>query len=708
MIGRGRSGTAPRAGIQLALVCATTVALSLVLIAMMIAMGALTGIASRDAARMPVLALDSGEHPIGFALDTYAAPPLNIVLVQPGTSPGKAPPGIREWPRPGTAYVSPFLLHHYPVGATSPWGVVVGPIEPSGLANLNEQFVYANPRNYVIPEDYAVGHWGAPKGFSGDNRSNHPLWQFIAVMTIMLLAPAVYAVRTATGMRSPRLQRALDIFEGLGAPATFRVQVAVASIALPVSIALILCETLVAAMLLNTSDVPLGFAGVIVQHRDVLAVGWWLVAAPVGAAVITFALAIWGIRASKAPQRTPTFVERSDKSRLVLASAAPVAALLLTQVGSVDWFPVEVLAALALLLVAVVLFTTPFFISGLARPVLWLWRHLRRTPTVRVATRCGESSTRTFELIAAGIVVAISMLGVVALYGGYYGQQTIDSLHANDTIGRRILLARAPIDTPWTSSRLAQHLNDPDVMVLPIQDTQTQPSDPPGQALHLTCDQAAALRARACQSTTTQLQELHSPVLDSGAAFLPEQIRIDTAPYDSPESRFVVASRTGAPLDVDALRAAGFADQIRFAQLGDEWAGITGFNQHQMRWLTIFAVPGVVLLMAGLVQSSMVATRRRLDRLAGLRVFDPRRRLVWTAGAACLLLPLLLSVLIGSAAYATLAVVLGQLYEGLRLSVDNAVVLGVTASGAALLFWAVAMWTYLLDTPVRSPTFQDR
>lgn len=111
--------------------------------------------------------------------------------------------------------------------------------------------------------------------------------------------------------------------------------------------------------------------------------------------------------------------------------------------------------------------------------------------------------------------------------------------------------------------------------------------------------------------------------------------------------------------------------------------------------------------MAGLVQAAMVATRRRLDRLAGLRVLDPRSHLVWVTGAACLLLPLLLSVLIGATTYATFAVVLGQMYEGLRLSIDNAVVVGSTAAVAALVFWAAAMSTYLLDTPVHSPTFGD-
>lgn len=289
------------------------------------------------------------------------------------------------------------------------------------------------------------------------------------------------------------------------------------------------------------------------------------------------------MRSARGAQRTPAFVERPSRSRLLVAAAAPVAALVLPRVGSAEWMPIEVSAPLCLLLIAIILFTTPFLISALALPLLWSWRRIRRTPTVRVATRCGQSSTRTFELIAAGIVVAISMIGVTELYGGYYGQQTLDAIHANDTIARRVLVVRAPIDTPWTPSRVGRSLHDPDVLVLPIQDSQVNPTDPPGRALRLTCEQAAALRARACTSTTTQTAQLHSPWLDAAAGFLPEDVLIDTSPHDATTSVFIITSRSGTPLDVDALRDAGFAEQLRIAQLGDEGAGLTGFNQHQMR-----------------------------------------------------------------------------------------------------------------------------
>lgn len=228
LIGRGRGRSAASAWAHAASVCTTTVALGLVLIAMAVAGGVLSGIASRDAARVPVLAMDSGEAPAGFALDTYAMPPLNVVLVQPGATPGPPPLGLPQWPAPGTAYLSAHLAEKHAVGTASPWGLVAGVIGAHGVVNPNEQFVYANPGAYTIPEEYTLGHWGAPTGFSGDNRTNHPLWQFLAVMALMLLAPALYALRTATGARSPRLQRSLDILEGFGATDTFRAQVAVA------------------------------------------------------------------------------------------------------------------------------------------------------------------------------------------------------------------------------------------------------------------------------------------------------------------------------------------------------------------------------------------------------------------------------------------------------------------------------------------------
>ncbi|MFE7503813.1 hypothetical protein [Promicromonospora sp. NPDC057488] len=70
----------------------------------------------------------------------------SVVFLSPGGPDAPLPPGVDEWPRPGTALVSPELLREgAEQGVSERYGDVVGTIGEPGLADASELLVYVRP-----------------------------------------------------------------------------------------------------------------------------------------------------------------------------------------------------------------------------------------------------------------------------------------------------------------------------------------------------------------------------------------------------------------------------------------------------------------------------------------------------------------------------------------------------------------------------------
>ena len=108
---------------------------------------------ARTAALLPILTDEPDET---IALARIFGPIVEdrqfpMVWLQPGPVPGPPPPGLRDWPEPGTAVVSPGLVHagydaqalgFEPSTAGAAGDAVIG---PEGVATLTQWLVYAAP-----------------------------------------------------------------------------------------------------------------------------------------------------------------------------------------------------------------------------------------------------------------------------------------------------------------------------------------------------------------------------------------------------------------------------------------------------------------------------------------------------------------------------------------------------------------------------------
>lgn len=88
-----------------------------------------------------------------------------VAFLSPGGEEAPLPPGIHEWPEPGTAVVSPELLRQGAgQGISSRYGPVTGVIDESGLADTTELLAYVRPVKDLIaaqgPDEAAVSGFG--------------------------------------------------------------------------------------------------------------------------------------------------------------------------------------------------------------------------------------------------------------------------------------------------------------------------------------------------------------------------------------------------------------------------------------------------------------------------------------------------------------------------------------------------------------------
>lgn len=299
------------------------------------------------------------------------------------------------------------------------------------------------------------------------------------------------------------------------------------------------------------------------------------------------------------------------------------------------------------------------------------------------------------------------MFGVVDLYAGFYGAEVRVAVQANQSVERKALIVRTPKQPAWTAEALSNSLRTTGTTFLPIGASTTDTDQSATGVLRGTCAQFQSLGARRCNGAMKHLNELDSTTLDVAAGYLPAAIEVSDTPSNVKATRFLVASTTGAPLNEHQLSASGFPSQVRFQQVGDEWAAAADFNGHQLRWLTLCVVPGTALLMASLLMGAWMGVRQRLASLRPLIVVDPKARLLWAASIGALLIPLLTSVIVGVTSYSILGTVLGTLYDGLHVSTSYVAAITVTGIAATIVIWLALMATIVTPKALLTANFED-
>jgi hypothetical protein len=116
---------------------------------------------------------------------------------------------------------------------------------------------------------------------------------------------------------------------------------------------------------------------------------------------------------------------------------------------------------------------------------------------------------------------------------------------------------------------------------------------------------------------------------------------------------------------------------------------MASFERHQLRWLTAFLWPGMMIFMIGLVLACAESLARRLAALLPLIVMTERGTMRWWASAGALLAPLVAAAVTGPLAYLLLGGALSSLFEGMGLSAAHGLQMGATALVSAVICWWV-------------------
>ncbi|MCI9889023.1 hypothetical protein JT358_11225 [Micrococcales bacterium 31B] len=646
----------------------------------------INNIADRDALRAPNLNQNAGEAAIGYLLDTYSAPPLNVVLAQPAGAPDRMPPpGIPRWPTAGEAFVSTKVAESYPVGSPSPWGQVVGLISSHGLVNLNEQYVYANPAHYEIPRDSAtVYSWGADAGFAGDHRSNSSAASFAYILMLTLVLPTIFLAFIACRTGRSRIGSSIRVIRGFGAGDLECSAISLARIAPEALIATTATWVIVTVAAYKPATwIP--YAGVYLQGADVRDAIPKIAAGTVAGLFVVAAFAILSFRGAQII--SPNFVEgtRYGNRKISIVSIISLAGLIV--IPQLAMFSVEVFGIIVFALMAAFIVTTPFVVSVVMTAVGKALATFSKGATGVITGRLTLACIRISEIVAVGLIISISLSAILQLFAGFYSTMTADALHVNSQVGQRVLVLRTPQSATLDGAQIDHLLNTPNVAWLPVTDGSVDGSlGGPVEAVS-DCTTLRTLGNHSCALGPSGKVPVGNEYLATSLSYLGVDLEERDDAASIAAHRFVAVSTTDQPLDLGALNRAGFSYQLRFAQVADEWTASFAMQDHQLRWLNLFVPIGTVTLLTALTVGVWERITRRIAGLAPIVAFRRGTSLLWGLSVGAVLLPFGVAVTVGAVTYVSLGVALGGMYEGLRIQPS---VMGSTI--ALAVGYSIAVW----------------
>lgn len=292
----------------------------------------------RNAARLPGISSTIAPTDMFFRLggDNWHGRPIALAWVEPTTSTHtpEVPPGMRTFPEPGQAVVSPALAElintHPSLGARYPNHDV---LDDEGVNSGGELLAYVRPsRGRAIGEEDAAVHkvgarWvgSGPvvrvSGFGGASglglADNTPFWAVSQAVTGFLIVPALIVLIVGASAASRLRDHRFQVLRSLGSPASHTRRIATVetlALAVPSFVGVTLAWAVVAP---HVNVVPL------VNYRLVrgdAAIPWWLLltAAVIAMGVcVLVSVALSAVRGSGRASR-PTTTKTTASSWAVL------------------------------------------------------------------------------------------------------------------------------------------------------------------------------------------------------------------------------------------------------------------------------------------------------------------------------------------------------------------------------------------------------
>lgn len=673
-----------------------TLALALAAAAFVTTAATYEGRADRGAAR--AVRTQPGEKDIALYArywDQYRGRQFTVNVVSPLTEDAPLPPGIRQWPAPGTALVSPALAHG---PATEDflhrWGEPAGVIGPEGLASPGERLVWVRPTEEMAKTATLVPitGFGGPSGGGGDLVIVQPSWEMHLLIAVLLAAPALafafVAARTASAARDQRDA----LLRTLGAGPAARLWMDLGSVLTPVASGALLGAAAGATLMIT--DVRLPWIDYVVSAADMRDAAPVLLAATLASAPLMYGIILLQrpLAARRGRSTRPT-AARGGVLRKIAVAAFPLLLLLVFASHSLlgDRRRGTLLYLVAVTAVWIVV------------PSVLGWLFLRLSPgLVRAARKTGDPAPliaiRTLTArpgglirLVASLVIGIGLIGQAQVIGSAMASVSanLDQLDTHD--GQTMAAIQASPRAHLTGGFLS-HLPAGAHAV-----SYGHNSDSSARIIQAPCPDLKAL-GLPCPGPGTTAKVVYGDLDDrfrrlNFQFFGPTPAEVRTGPLaklgPNHSLWLTIFTAPDKPLDIPGVKRAAHRELSTKANVLtlSEATGSSFDLAYQSRWVPFLSVLGSVIIFGSILASSFAEfldVGRALSPLAMLsgddRIF--RRAAGWFLGV-----PLAVAGFIGIGVYVLLALPAVEPAQGITVSGSlMATALGVSAA-TALAAW---------------------
>ncbi|MEV5508537.1 hypothetical protein [Streptomyces orinoci] len=666
------------------------------------------GIEERTAARAVQYAGAPDRKPVAMLLDGFDdvdGLQHSVVYLRPAGPGVPPPPGVRRWPAPGEAVLSPKLAELLEArGAKERFGKVEGKIADSGLASPGEELAYVNPtesqfRNAKFRQVFGFGKPG--QGIFGDPLFIKERSRLLNALYLFLVPAAVLAV-VAARMGSSGRDKRTALVSALGGGWRARLWLNLGESTSPVLLGALMGSLPGIAVAL-TADVRLPWIDYWMSSSDLRHWLWALACA--GGAAVVLLLGLVCVLHRAGSKRAPGSTRLSARRGQALRWAALACPLL---VFATVWGPEQLdpeqygdlRRSLYNAGVAAVLLTLPCAVAVVVMAAGGrLASSARRTGQAGalVAGRDVAKHPGTVARLVAGVGIAMVAVSQVQLTSVQFSASAAAARQTAARIGKSVLVMEL------RPNRVEKTQLDDVLRRLPPE-TQTLaliPAHDPGTGplLRGSCSVLTALRLGCPAERQTFAVPGPNPrvaeaVRWTGPMLHNFEVQQGAPLQDWPKSgvqTLLLASAHGRDLPVDDIKQL-VRDRLPVASgqvdvPGASWLQGANLGAAHGRWVKFLGVPGVFILGLAFVLSSLAEFVRFSAFVAPLSVLTGRRRIFYSTALWSLLAPMLVAIGASFVVSDWLAAPQEDPVKGIQLSTSMLATTAASLASLALLAW---------------------
>ncbi|URM90505.1 hypothetical protein LUW75_11385 [Streptomyces sp. MRC013] len=662
----------------------------------------------KSEARSPrVLEGHPAEKPIALwkpGFDVVDGLQYSVISVVPLSADAPPPPGVKAWPGPGEAVLSPALAEVGAVeGITDRLGRDAGRISEAGLSTPSERLAYVRPSEPLVDEEgmFTITGYGAPGPLVGDPLFVEPLELFALAVVGLMIFPAGVLVVIAARVGGEARDRRAALLDALGASSTARALVNLGEAGLPVVLGAALGLGGLVALVAAGATLP--FTDFVVPAETTRTATVPLVLTAL-ACVLLVLLVVIVLHRHNTSHPTTRPGGGSRRMPRWWPALFPVALLLATRgPGLLAADSPRLFLAVYFVGVLTVFATLPSVLAlaaaALGRLLTRIGRRYGGRGTL-IAGRWLVAQPGVTARLVAGFVVAIGLIGQVQLNTSRLSEPMIAAKATAERVGTSVVTVATPRGDTRTPAFLADVPKDVAVFSLrtgPVPDGTVQ------SVLQAPCEQLRVIH-RACSKNSSpatvvdrdnrlaELARWHAP---SGQIQLREGPLLGKVSAEE-SSQLVLMSVSGKDLDVAAVKRAAnrhLAMATVVEAPGGGWLSSSLLRESRVNWIMLLGCFALIVVGLAIGLNSIAEFLRHSRSFAPLGVLTGRRGLFVSVAAWVLLMPTVLAAVIGAVVYLWLSGPYTDPVVGAQLSWP---VLGYLMGGVLILsagIWGCGAWS---------------